>query len=182
MGTELARLQGIEREAKELRCELGPQRPLLTLPEVPVTNVRESWLPALVERHLTALNDHDVDGLDGLLAPDVVLIDTAFPDDASRGAAEVAGYHTRLFANWADFRFMPRHWHNLGGAAFLEGDASFAPRGEWQGVTTNGQVVTVDMLLVYYLSGQGLTRIKLYYDAARIHRQMMTPPRQGALL
>jgi len=129
-------------------------------------------MPAVVERHLTALNDHDVSALDAVLAPDVVVTEAAFPQATRRGKAEVTALHADLFATWGDFRFMPRHWHNLGGAAFLAGDASFTHRGERHGITASGKPVTIDMLLIYYLSADRICRIKLYYDVAAISRQI----------
>jgi ketosteroid isomerase-like protein len=177
---ETDRLRSLETEVEALRRVVGPQWPLLPLPDPPAA-AREPWMPRIVETHLTALHDHDVAAVDGVLATDVVVTEAPFPQVTWRGRAEVAAWHSDLFRVWTDFRFMPRHWHNIGGAAFLEGGASFIQRGERHGMRANGKLVTLDMLLVYHLSEVGIGRIKLYYDAASLRRQVSAPSGQGEL-
>jgi len=138
-------------------------------------------MPAIVEAHLTALHDHDSAALDGILAPDILVAEAPFPQASRRGQTEAMVWHADLFAVWTDFRFMPRHWHNVGGAAFLEGEASFVQRGERHGMRAPGKLVTLDMLFVYHLSDAGIGRIKLYYDAALLHRQLSAPVAQCEL-
>jgi len=180
-GAEVSRLRNVEKEAEQLRRELGPQRPLLKLPETPPSTARELWIPAVVERHLTALHDHDVGALETLFAPDAVVVEAAFPREMHRGRAAVAAFHAQLFTTWTDFRFMPRYWHNLGGAAFLEGDANFVQCGEWHGITAAARPISSDLLLIYHLAGERIGRVKLYYDAAGIRRQLALAPAQGEL-
>jgi ketosteroid isomerase-like protein len=167
-----ARLRSLEAELAALRRELGPQWPLLAVQPAVDPRVRDPWMPVAVERHLTALNDHDLAPLDALLASDVVFTEAPFPQASRRGKAAVTALHADLFATWTDFRFMPRHWHNLGGAAFLEGDASFVQRGQRNGIAADGRPVMIDMLLIYYLTNDTICRIKLYYDAASIRAQL----------
>ena len=138
-------------------------------------------MPPVVEAHLTALHDHDTAALDAVLAPEVVLTEVAFPEATRRGRAEATAWHADLFAAWTDFRFMPRHWHNIGGAAFLEGEASFIQRGERHGIRARAKQVSLDMLFVYHLSEAGIGRLKLYYDAALLRRQLAAPGAQGEL-
>lgn len=178
---ELERLRGIEREAEGLRRELGPQRPLLPLPNPVPGTARDPWMPPIVETHLTVLHDHDVAALDGILTPDIVVTEVPFPLASRQGPDDARAWHAELFAAWTDFRFMPRHWHNVGGAAFLEGEASFIQRGERHGIRAQAKLVTLDMLLIYHLSEAGIGRIKLYYDGATLRRQLATPGVQGEL-
>jgi ketosteroid isomerase-like protein len=178
---ELLRLRGIESEAETLRREIGPQRPLLTVPAPAPSAGPEPWMPPVVEAHLTALHDHDVAALEPLLAGDVVVTEAAFPDATCRSRAEGLAFHRDLFATWREFRFMPRHWHNIGSVAFLEGDASFVHRGQRHGISANGTLVTLDMLFIYHLAEERIRRIKLYYDADSIRRQVMVPTEQGEL-
>jgi ketosteroid isomerase-like protein len=138
-------------------------------------------MPPIVEAHLTALHDHDPAAVDAILAPDILVAEVPFPQANRRGQAAAAGWHADLFATWTDFRFMPRHWHNLGGAAFLEGEASFIHRGERHGIRAEGKPVTLDMLFVYHLSEAGIDRLKLYYDAGSLLRQLAAPGVQGEL-
>lgn len=178
---DLDRLRAIEREAEALRRELGPQRPLLPLPEPASAAAKEPWMPPIVEAHLTALHDHDTAALDGIWAPGVVVTEVPFPQASQRGPAQATAWHANLFAVWTDFRFLPRHWHNIGGAAFLEGEASFVQRGERHGIGAQDKPVALDMLLVYHLSEAGIGRIKLYYDSALLRRQLAAPGAQGKL-
>ncbi len=178
---ELLRLRGFESEAAALRRELGPQRPLLKMAQSTPSAPPAPWLPPVVEAHLTALHDHDVAALEPLLAGDVVVTEAAFPAASCRGKAEGLAFHRDLFATWTEFRFMPRHWYNLGGAAFLEGEASFVQRGQRHGISAHGELVTLDMLLIYHLSQECIGRIKLYYDADSIRRQVTVPAAQREL-
>lgn len=178
---EVARLKNIEGECEALRRELGPQRPLLQMPEAAAVSAREPWVPAVVETHLTALHDQDVAAVAALLTPDAVVIEAPFPDASVAGKEQVVAFHANLLSKWTDFRFMPLHWHNLGGAAFLEGEATFVQRGERCGLRADGKVVTMDMFLIYHLAAGQIARLKLYYDAAGLRRQLARPGVQGEL-
>jgi ketosteroid isomerase-like protein len=160
---------------------VGPQRPLLPLPDPPVAAAREPWMPEAVEAHLTALHDQDVAALHDVLGPDVEVVEAPFPMRCWSGPPAVATWHEDVFAAWTDFRFMPRHWHNIGGAAFLEGEASFVQHGERHGLQAQGKVVTLDMMLVYHLFEGRVRRLKLYYDAATWRHQVEAPGAQGEL-
>jgi steroid delta-isomerase-like uncharacterized protein len=90
----------------------------------------------LIERYNAAWNEHDVDAIASMHAPDVVFHNWSAGERAE-GAAAVRAHIESIFRNWPDLRFRTRRLHAREGLAVCEWTATASRDGtalEWDGV------------------------------------------------
>jgi steroid delta-isomerase-like uncharacterized protein len=154
--------------------------------------VDERFAREFAERYVDALNSHDAERLDALVAPDVVWLDPALPETA-RGVDEVKEFMRRSWAAFPDLRFtsgplwLDPHNDSVAWSWRMEG----THQGEIDppGFAPTGRRIDLDGIDVWDFAEGRIERYRAYYDMALLAQQlgMMPPPgsrgeRVGVLL
>lgn len=128
----------------------------------------------LVEEHMRAENDHDVDGIMRTFGenPTFVINDDTFNGHESiRAMYEGFGFGGR--GGFADIHIEVRQRHISDDAIVLEATFSGEHTNTWQGIPATGRKVEVPLCAVFPFDGEGkLAGERVYLDGALLLRQL----------
>jgi steroid delta-isomerase-like uncharacterized protein len=131
-------------------------------------------LEQAIERYNEAWNDHDVDAIMGMHAPDMVFHNHTAGESAE--GEEVRGHLASIFGTWPDIRFETRRLYVRDGLVVQEWTAtathtSTMRRGDIVAEPTNEQVRWDGMDVIPFQDGL-VKRKDVYSDSVSILRQV----------
>lgn len=134
---------------------------------------REDAVRRLVLGELEAVNRQDPEGLAGHFADDCEFVDLS-DGTVINGRDDFLADLLGLFAAVPDFHVVERRLVVEGDAVAAEIKLAGTPVAEWRGFAPSGRSFTWDTCSFYDLhaDGEHLLRERMFYDAARLDRQL----------
>ena len=137
---------------------------------VPISEKLRGSREALLQRHLTAHNDGDVDGVLATFSrPRIELIASG---RVLEGADTVRAYLEDRRRSFPDQRFEVICHHHSDGAMVSEHWMTGTHLGDLHGVEPTGRRFRARMAAIFEFEGDDLVNQRLYYDAGTIARQL----------
>jgi steroid delta-isomerase-like uncharacterized protein len=129
---------------------------------------------ALLDEHLAAENDHDLDRIMATYGESPVVV---LNGQRIEGKAGIREFH-RSFGfgdegSFGDLHVEERHRHKLPDVIILEQTLTGRHAGQWMGIEASGRTFKVDVCTVYEFDAAGrLACERVYFDLRWIERQL----------
>jgi steroid delta-isomerase-like uncharacterized protein len=132
----------------------------------------ESQMQALVERHMRAEDQGDIDGAVAVYTDDIEHDVVGFPGSPSRGKDAARDFYVYLTANFRSEGWDVLHWHVAGDAMVLEQLMTGTVIGSLLGLAGNGRRISFRMLHVFEFRDGLISRENVWLDTAAVVNQL----------
>ena len=126
----------------------------------------------LIERHLKAEGEGDIEGAISVYTDDVEHDAVGFPGSPRKGKAAAGEFYTFLTANFRTENESPLHRYFSGDTMVLEQTMTGSVIGEMLGIPGNGRQVSFRILHVFDFRDGLVSREQVWIDTAAIVAQL----------
>ena len=130
----------------------------------------------LIERHLKAEGEGDIEGAIAVYTDDVEHDVVGSPTGPLHGPAAAQGFYDQLTADLDTERMIPTREQYGEDFCVVEHEATCVVKGEFMGIPGNGRRVTFRMLHVWDFKDGAISREQVWLDGASLAAQLAATP------
>jgi steroid delta-isomerase-like uncharacterized protein len=134
--------------------------------------MEDSLMQALVDGHMRAEGQGDIDGALAVYTDDIEHDVVGFPNSPTRGKEGARDFHTYLTANFRTEGWEVLHRYVVGAATVLEQLMTGTVIGALLGFPGNGRRISFRMLHVFEFRNELISRENIWLDTAAVIDQL----------